>query len=112
MNELRSEKSQPTQKTKQKSQRIMDYVCTFPNTHIPYYSSNMVLHVDSDAAYLVVSKSRSRVAGYYYLSDDPNVTKLPKINGAILEFKILWCMVVSAAETVGIFHNAQVSIPI
>ena len=30
----------------------------------------MGLHVDSDVAYLVASKAKSRVAGYFYMSDN------------------------------------------
>ena len=72
----------------------------------------MKLHIDSDAAYLVAPKARSRVAGYFQLTDHPP-TKLH--NGAILvECKTLRHVVSSSAEaeTGGIFHNAQVAIPI
>ena len=75
----------------------------------------MVLHVYSDAVYIVAPKARARVAGYYHLSDDPNVTTHPKLNGSILvEFKTLRHMVALAAEakTAGFFQNTQVSIPI
>ena len=47
----------------------MDYVYTYPNTFIRYYASDMVLHVDSDAAYLVAPRARSRVAGYFYMGN-------------------------------------------
>ena len=93
----------------------MDYVTTFPNTYICYYASDMVLHVDSDATYLVTTKARSRMAGYCQLSAHPDITAHPKLNGTILiECKTLRHIVVSAAEAEigGIFHNTQVSIPI
>ena len=41
----------------------MDYLYTYPEAYICYYASNMVLHVYSDAAYLVAPKARSRVSG-------------------------------------------------
>ena len=72
----------------------------------------MILRVDSDAAYLVAPKARSRVAGYYYLS---SLDKSPRLNGAVhVECKTLRHVVASAAEaeTAGVFHNAQIVLPI
>ena len=31
----------------------------------------MILYINSDAAYLVLSKARSRIAGYFYLGNSP-----------------------------------------
>ena len=75
----------------------------------------MVLHVDSDAAYLVAPKAHSCVARYFHLSDHPNITKHPKMNGAILvECKTLRHVVSSSteAEVAGIYHNAGIVVPI
>ena len=72
----------------------------------------MILHVDSDAAYLVAPKVRSRSGGYYYFS---SLRKPPPLNGVIhVECKIFRHVVASAAEdeTAGVFHNAQTVIPI
>ena len=115
LNEIASEQSSPTQSTKGKAQQLMDYVATYPNAYIRYYASDMILNIDSDAAYLVAKKSRSRVAGYYHLSSDPKIKKDIPLNGAIhTECKTLRHVVSSAAEAEvgGIFHNAQVAIPI
>ena len=93
----------------------MDYLYTYLEAYICYHASNMVLYVDSDAAYLVVLKARSQVAGFFHLSDHPNITKHPKMNSAILvECKTLRHVVsLSAeAEVAGIFHNAGVALPI
>ena len=38
-------------------------------------------HVDSDAVYLVTTKARSRVAGYYHIFDHPSATQYPQLNG-------------------------------
>ena len=62
----------------------MDYLHTYRNTHIHFYDSNMILHVDSGADYLVAPKSRRRIAGYSHLSDHPNIKNHPKLNGDIL----------------------------
>ena len=75
----------------------------------------MILNIDSDEAYLVAPKVRSRVAGCYHLLSTPNVTDHPRLNEAILiKYKTLRHVVSSAAEakTGGIFHNTQVDIPI
>ena len=59
----------------------------------------MILNIDSDAAYLVAPKVRSRVAGYYHLSSIPNVTQHPRLNGSVLvECKTLRDVVSSAAD--------------
>ena len=75
----------------------------------------MMLNIDSDAAYLVALKSRSRVAGYFYLSSKPTTIDTPPLNGSIhIECKTLKHVVFSAVEAKvgGIFHNSQVAIPI
>ena len=93
----------------------MEYLHTYTDAYVQYHASGMVLHVDSDAAYLVAPKARSRIAGYFYLAEHPNVTKRPKLNGAILvECKTLRHVVSSSAEAevAGIFNNATTAIPI
>ena len=115
LNEIASEQANPTQQTKQKAQRLMDYVHTYPNSYIRYKASDMILHIDSDAAYLVAPKARSRVAGYFHLSDNPSQGSTPMLNGAIhVECKTLRHVVSSAAEaeTAGVYHNARVALPI
>lgn len=88
----------------------MDYVNTCKNIYLRYYTSDMTLHIGSDAAYLVALKVKNRVAGYFHLTYNPKVTKHPKTN----KCKTLQHIVSSAAEAEvgGIYHNAQVSIPI
>ena len=44
----------------------------------------MQLHIYSDAWYLSVSKSRSRVGGYFFLSDHFDPSSPTKHNGAVL----------------------------
>ena len=67
LNDISSQHTQPTEQIKETTQGLMDYVTTFPTAYIRYYTSDMVLYIDSNAAYLVAPKSRSRVAGYYHL---------------------------------------------
>ena len=64
----------------------------------------MVLHIDSDASYLSLSKARSRASGCYYVSDlfqDPTKepTIAPKLNELVFTVCHILChIVVSAAE--------------
>ena len=115
LNSLASQQSQPTENTRQIAHRLMDYAATYPNTFVRYKASDMVLNVDSDAAYLVAPKARSRIAGYFFLSSEPTTTQPAQLNGAILvECKTLRHVVASAAEaeTAGVFHNAHTAIPL
>ena len=76
----------------------MDYLHVYPAAFIQYHTSDVALHVNADAAHLVAPKARSRVAGNFYSSDHLNITKHPKLNGAVLvECKILHHVVSSAA---------------
>ena len=65
---------------------LMDYIATHPSATIRYYASDMRLYFDSDAAYLVLPNARSRGAGYFSLSDNPDVNGIPSLkeNGPVL----------------------------
>jgi hypothetical protein len=95
---------------------LMDYASTHPNAIIRYHASDMILHIDSDAAYLVLPNARSRYAGLYFLSDNPPAFPAkpnPKPNGAVLTIcKTIRNVMASAAEseTGGVFGNAQEAI--
>ena len=94
---------------------LLDYLHTHPNAKIRYHASDMQLHIDSDAAYLVAPKEKSRVAGYFYLSNryDTQQSTLPKLNSPVhIECQLLKHVVTSAAEaeTSAIFHNCKVGI--
>ena len=97
--------------------QLLDYAYTNPNAAIKYTASNMSLWIDSDAAYLVAPKSRSRVAGYYYLSDTPKqpIQANPSFNAPVLvECKILRFVQSSSteAEIGGLFHNMKTALPL
>lgn len=105
----------PTQATLAQIQRIQDYAATYPDVVLRFYASDMILHVDSDAAYLVLPKARSRIAGYFRLENEIRKNRHSPPNGAILiECKTIKHVVSSAAEaeTNALFHNAKTSIPI
>ena len=110
LNEIALAQAKPTENTLHKIQMLLDYMNTFPDAKIRFLASDMKLNVDSDAAYLVAPKAKSRVSGYYYMSDN---SQPPKLNGPVLvECKLLKHVVTSAAEaeTAGLFYNGQTTI--
>ena len=58
---------------------LLDYAAIYPNAVIQYYARNMVLHVDSDAAYITILEAQSVYSGIFYLRDwpSPDPVKLP-----------------------------------
>ena len=113
INEIAAVQSKPTQDTLDKCQMLLDYAATYPNTVQRFYKSDMILQVDSDAAYLVQQGARSRIAGTYILSTNSSQSGLPIIrqhNSPFhVECKTLRPVVASyaEAETGALFHNAQ-----
>ena len=118
LNDIGAKQATPTQLTLTQCQMLLDYARTYPNAVLRFKRSDMILHVDSDAAYLVQPNARSRIAGYYFLSSyppSPPATPKPEINAPILvECKTIRHVVASSAEaeTGGLFINAQNIIPI
>ena len=112
LNDISIQQSKPTALTINKCNQLLYYGSSYPNAIMRYYVSYMILRVDTDAAYLVLPKSRSRIAGHFYLSDrqPTNGTPKPKLNGPILVIcQTLKYAVASAAEaeTVGMFLNGK-----
>ena len=86
INDIASSQAMPTTKTNKQIEMLLDYyLATNPNATIRFYASDMILHEDSDAAYLVMPGAKSQVAGFYHLSNMPPTTKTPNpfLNGAI-----------------------------
>ena len=116
LNDIGSQQALPTEKVKQKVQQLLDYANTYNNVFVRFYASDMQLYVDTDAAFLVLPKARSRIAGYFrLLNHQDSGKKFYLDNGPILiECKTLRSVVTSAAEseTYGVFHNAKKTLPI
>ena len=118
LNEIATTQAQPTEHTKQQVKMLLDYIASHKDAKIRFYASDMILHVETDAAYLVLPNAKSRIAGYYFLSNQPLPSPArpdPKPNGPILiECKTLRHVVASAAEAEcgGLFHNGQMAVPI
>ena len=86
LNKITTQQSKPTAHTITKCNRLLDYAATYPNAVIRYHASNMILHCETDAAYLVLPKSCGRITGHFYLSNHPPPTGMPKpkLNGPII----------------------------
>ena len=83
--------------------------------HRVFFASDMQLTVDLDAAFLVLIKARSRVAGYFRFLNHPSTNRKYNHNIAILiECRAICNVVTSVAETEthGIHHNARIAVPI
>ena len=109
LNQLGTQQALPTENTKKAVKHLLDYVYTYRQSYLQFNASDMILHVDSDAAYLVLPKARSRIAGFFRLRNKQNNTHKQE-NGAILvECKAIRWVVTSAAEaeTHGVFYNAK-----
>jgi len=111
---LAAAQTKGTRATVKACNKLLNYAATHPDAVIRYISSDMQLHIHSDASYLSESQSRSRAGGFFFLSDAADVTSpdapTPKINGAIhIISTILNNVMASAteAEVGALFHNAQ-----
>ena len=62
---------------KKKAKRLMDYIHTYPNAYIRFYARDMIIHIDSNAAYLLDPNARSRIARCFHILDHTNITKHP-----------------------------------
>ena len=59
LDDLASNQSTSTEHTAKDLTKFLNYAATNPDTEITYHKSDMILHIDSDALYLSVSKCRS-----------------------------------------------------
>ena len=116
LNEIVTSQAAPTENTKAKVQWFLDYVATYPNAKIRFSKSDMILYIDSDAAYLVLPNAQSRYAGHFYLSNkatNPSCSRPPR-NGLIhTKCKGIRSVVASTAEaeTTGVLAIAKLPFP-
>ena len=57
LNTLATSHSKPTATTKQKIGQLLDYLDTHSDAKLRYHASDMILHCDKDAAYIVQTKA-------------------------------------------------------
>jgi hypothetical protein len=65
LNDIATEQTKATKKTQAATNQMLDYLATHPDATIRYHASDMILHIHSDASYLSVSNSRSRLGGVW-----------------------------------------------
>ena len=113
LNELAVHQAHPTTFILSKCHRLLDYASTFQNVKLRFLASDMILHVNSDTAFLVQDGARSQIAVHYILSSHPppapQILKKSPNAPILIESKTLRNVVASAAEaeTGGLFQNAQ-----
>ena len=109
LNEINIESTKATEKNREAVNTFLDYCASNPDAQIIYRASDMQLHIDSDAAYLVAPKARSRAGGYHYLGNKDGTL----FNGPIFILaKVIKAVMSSAAESeVGaLYLNAREAI--
>jgi hypothetical protein len=115
LNTLSSEQTKATNLTMDALIHLLNYCATYPNAVIRYKASDMILHIVSDASYLTASGSRSRLGGYFFLSNSTTIPPLetdppPVFNGPVLvTASIIKAVLSSAAEAElgALFYNAK-----
>jgi hypothetical protein len=113
LNDIATEQTTAIENTKTAAGQLLDYLATHPDATLRFHASDMILHIHSDASYLLVSTTRSRLGGLIYLGYNPPNEE--KLNGSILNVaSVIKNVVASAAESeVGTcFQNSQTAAPL
>jgi hypothetical protein len=98
LNDIATEQTKATGKTQAATNQLLNYLVTHPYATIRYHASDMILHIHSNASYLSVSNSRSRLGGLFFLGNKP--PEQDKINGSIFNVaSVIKNVVASAAES-------------
>jgi hypothetical protein len=86
LNDIATEQTKGTEKAQAATNQLLDYLATHPDASIRYHASAMILHIHSDASYILVSNARSRLGGLFFLGNktqnkissmDPSLISLP-----------------------------------
>ena len=106
LSDIATTQAKPTTATEKEVEWLMDYCATYPHVKIRFFASKMILHVHSDASYLTAPGAKSRIAGYYYLSNEAGTLDNPPF---YVLCQLLKTVLASAAEaeTAGVFFNAR-----
>jgi hypothetical protein len=113
LNDIAMEQTKATEKTQAATNQMLDYLATHPDATIRYHSSDIVLHIHSDASFLLVSNAQSHLGGLFFLGNTS--PEQDTLNGSILNVAaVIKNVVASTAESeVGAcFHNAQSGAPL
>jgi hypothetical protein len=96
--------------------KFLNYCATHPDAVVGYYSSDMILWIQSDASYLSETKARSCTAGHHYLSNKPPNPDQPPapndpsppMNGAI----VVPCKVMREVRNVHVDTHNELTDPL
>ena len=106
INDIGITAAKATSTTEKAVQHFLNYAHSNPDAEIIYRASDMILHADSDASYLVAPNARSRAGGYHYLGTKDHSL----FNGGIYVLaKVIKNVMGSAmeAEIAALYENAQ-----
>ena len=106
INDIGAAVANGTEATQKAVHHFLDYAHSNPDGEIIFRASDMILQVDSDAAYLVAPKARSRAGGYHFLGNKDHTM----FNGPIhVLAKIIKNVMGSAMESeiAAMFMNGQ-----
>eukprot|EP00957_Ditylum_brightwellii_P035071 2658555-Ditylum_brightwellii.AAC.1 len=65
LNAISAQQSAPTEETVKAMDQFLNYMATYPVAVVRFHASDMILHIHSDAAYMVLPEARSRAGGYF-----------------------------------------------
>eukprot|EP00957_Ditylum_brightwellii_P193011 14695753-Ditylum_brightwellii.AAC.1 len=83
LNGISAQQLKPTVQTVKDLDHFWNYMWTYPNADMHFHASDMILHIHSNAVYMVLLEARSRAGGYFYLSSMPTPNNEVPLNGAI-----------------------------
>jgi len=113
---LASAQSKATEENLTAATHLLNYCATHPSATIHFTKSNMILHIVSDASYLTASGARSRLGGYFFMSEHisrtpphPDDPPAPRNGSVLVNSSIIQPVLSSAAEAelAALFYNAK-----
>ena len=112
VNKIASEQSKPTVSVMNSVIRLLQYLARFRNNILVYTSSDMILHMQSDASFASRSGARSVAGGVFYCGNYNDPTT---INGAVHAISSIISVVCDSAaecEYGALYTNAKDAVPI
>jgi hypothetical protein len=67
LNDIATEQTKATEKTRAATNQLLNYLTTHLDAAIRYHSSDMILHIHSDASYMSLTNARSHLGGLLFL---------------------------------------------
>jgi hypothetical protein len=83
LNGIATELTKATEKTQAVTNQLLDYLAAHPDATTRYHASDIILHIHSDASYLSVSNSRSRLGGLFFCGENHNKRTLAMVQSSM-----------------------------